>query len=500
MRNLHTRGYLQSRQLLALVASIVLLITSVSSLAQKTLDRTQVPPPGPNPTLTVPTWTKTQLSNGATLLVSERHTLPLISFGITFVGGANQFEPENKRGVASMTSAMLTEGTTTKTGDQLSDALQLLGTNVFANVGAEDGSLSFVSTAKNFEPTLALLADMMLNSTFPAPALERLRGRTLVSLTQAKDQPTVVSAQVFARVLYGGAHPYGQRANETSIKAITRDDVVAFQKAYYQPGRAIITVVGDTTAAKAKAAIEKGLAAWAKGGDKPAFSYPKLPELQASRIYLVDKPGSAQSVFNIGLPGPPRNTPDFFALQVLNTILGGQFQSRLNANIREQKGYSYGVNSQFAFGKGPGAFRAGGSIFSGKTDAALIEFMKELKGIEGEIPITDEELKTAKENLIQGLPARFASVSAISGSITTLAVQGLPDDYYQSYAKNISAITKDDLLRVAKKYIDLNHLAIVIVGDRSAVEASLKATNIAPIVILDIDGNPVGGGSSSSSN
>jgi zinc protease len=342
---------------------------------------------------------------------------------------------------------------------------------------------------------------MMLNSTFPAEALERLRGRTLVNLTQQKDQPTIVGAQVFSKVLYSDAHPYGQRATETSIKAITRDDIVAFQKAYYQPGRAIITVVGDTTLAKAKAAIEKGLAAWAKGGDKPSFNYPKLPELQPAKIYLIDKPGAAQSVVNIGLPGPPRNTPDYFALQVLNTILGGQFQSRLNANIREQKGYSYGVNSGFAYGKGPGPFRAGGSIFSDKTDAALIEFMKELKGIGGERPITDEELKTAKDSLIQGLPARFASVSAISNSIIALAVQNLPDDYYQTYAKNVSAVTKEDLLRVAKQYIDLNHLAIVIVGDRSKIEPTLRATNIAPITYLDIEGNPVsGGGTTSSSN
>jgi predicted Zn-dependent peptidase len=490
----------RDNSILAICATIVISAASVASLAQQTLDRTKVPPPGPSPTLHVPVWTKTQLNNGATLIVSERHSLPLISFSITFVGGANQFEPENKRGVASMTASMMTEGTATKTGDQLSDALQLLGTNVGGGIGGEEGSVNFVSTSQNFEPTLALLADMMLNSTFPAEALERLRGRTLVNLTQAKDQPNVVGSQVFARVLYGAAHPYGQRPTETSIKAITRDDVIAFQKAYFQPGRAIITVVGDTTAAKAKAAIEKGLAAWVKAGDKPSFNYPKLPELQPAKIYLVDKPGAAQSVVNIGLPGPPRSTPDYFALQVLNTILGGQFQSRLNANIREQKGYSYGVNSGFGFGKGPGAFRAGGAIFSDKTDAALIEFMKELKGVEGDRPITDEELKTAKDNLIQGLPARFASVTAISASITLLLVQGLPEDYYQNYAKNVSAVTKEDLLRVAKQYIDLSHLAIVIVGDRSKVEASLKATNIAPIVILDLEGNPSGSGSGSSMN
>jgi zinc protease len=446
--------------------------------------------PDPTPVLHVPVWTKTQLANGATLIVSERHNLPLVSFSITFVGGANQFEPADRRGVAAMTASMLTEGTKTRTGDQLSDALQLLGTNVNAGVGAEEGSISFVSTTKNFDATLAILSDMMLNSVFPAAALERLRGRTLVNLTQAKDQPVVVGAQVFAKVLYGAAHPYGQRTTETTVKTITRDDIVNFQKAYYQPGRAIITVVGDVTPGRVKGSVEKALAAWSRGGEKPSFDYPKLPELQPAKIYLVDKPGAAQSVVNIGLPGPPRNTPDYFALQVLNTILGGQFQSRLNANIREQKGYSYGVNSGFNYGKGPGAFRAGGSIFTDKTDAALIEFMKELKGIVGEKPITDEEIKTAKESLIQGLPQRFASVTAISGAITTLAVQSLPDDYYQTYADKVSAVTKDDLMRVAKRYIDLGHLAIVIVGDRAKVETALKATEIAPITMLDIEGNP----------
>jgi zinc protease len=490
----------RQKRLVAFATALLITLASVASLAQQPLDRTKAPEPGPNPTLRVPMWSKTQLANGATLIVSQRRGLPLVSFNVTFIGGSNQFEPAAKRGVASLTTSMLTEGTKTRTGDQLSDALQLLGTNINANVSGEEGSISFVSTRKNFDATLAILADMMLNSTFPAEALERLRGRTLVNLTQAKDQPTVISAQVFAKILYGEGHPYGQRTTEASVKAITRDDIAAFSKAYYQPGRAIITVVGDISPLRAKAAVQKGLAAWTKAGDKPAFNYPKLPELQTAKIYLVDKPGAAQSVFNIGLPGPPRNTPDYFAIQVMNTILGGMFQSRLNANIREQKGYSYGVNSSFGYGKGPGSFRAGGSIVSAKTDAALIEFMYELKGIVGERPITDEEMKVAKDLLIQSLPQRFSSVTATSNAITSLVVQGLPDDYYQTYAKNIAAVTKEDLLRVAKRYIDLKHLAIVIVGDRATVEAPLKATGVAPITIVDIDGNPASGSSTSSSS
>jgi zinc protease len=173
----------------------------------------------------------------------------------------------------------------------------------------------------------------------------------------------------------------------------------------------------------------------------------------------------------------------------MNTMLGGMFQSRLNANIREEKGYSYGVTSSFGYGKGPGPFRTGGDIVTEKSDAALVEFMKELKGIIGGRPITDEELTTAKDALIQRLPGTFASVSSINSALTTLWVQNLPDDYYQQYAKRVAAITRDDVLRVAKQYVTVDNLAIVIVGDRKVIEGPLKATNIAPIVYYDIEGN-----------
>jgi zinc protease len=171
-------------------------------------------------------------------------------------------------------------------------------------------------------------------------------------------------------------------------------------------------------------------------------------------------------------------------------MLGGMFQSRLNANIREEKGYSYGVSSNFGYGKGPGAFRTGGDIVTEKSDAALMEFMKELRGILGARPVTDEELATAKDSLIQRLPATFASVNSINNALTNMWTQNLADDYYQQYAKSITAITKADVVRVAKQYIDLDHLAIVIVGDRAKIEGPLKATGIAPIALYDIEGNP----------
>ena len=465
---------------------------SIGISAQQGIDRKKIPPAGPMPVLSVPTWTKGALANGADLIVSEKHDLPLISFSITFLGGDDQFEPAGRQGAASLTAALLSEGTKTRDGEALSNALQLLGTTVSSSVAGETGNVGFVSTTAKFAPTLDILADMLLNSTFPAAGLERLRGQRLVALTQARAQPAAIAGRVFPRIVFGSDHPYGRVVTEESLKAITRDDIVAFHKAYYQPGRALITVVGDTTLASAKPVIEKALAAWPKGGERPTFNYPPVSQPKATTIFLVDKPGAAQSTFAIGRPGPPRSTPDYYALQVMNTILGGMFQSRLNANIREEKGYSYGVNSSFAYGKGPGAFRAGGDIVTAKSDAALVEFMKELRGIIGSRPITDEELTTAKDALIQRLPGTFASVSSINSAITTLWTQNLPDDYYQQYAKRVAAITKDDVLRVAKQYVTVDNLAIVIVGDRSVIEGPLKATNIAPIAFYDIEGNPTG--------
>ncbi len=455
------------------------------------LDRTKQPPIGKVPELRVPAWTRSKLANGAELIVSEKHDLPLVSFSITFMGGADQFEDAARRGVASLTASMMSEGTKTRTGDQLSDALQLLGTNVSVGVGGESGSMGFVSTSARFADTLAILADMLVNPTFPADSLERLRAQRLVALNQAKAQPGAISSRVFPRVLYGDAHPLGQSPSETSVKAITKADVVDFHQRYFKPGRALITVVGDVTPAAIRPVIERGLSSWAAGGDRPAFSFPPLPAPRGTAIYLVDKPGAAQSTFTLGLPGPSRSTPDYYALQVMNTILGGMFQARLNANLREEKGYSYGVGSSFGFGKGPNPFRTGGDVVGDKTDASLIEFMKELRGITGARPVTQEELLTAKESLVQRLPATFASVSAINGAIGGLWLQGLPDSYYQQYTKAIMAVTAEDVLRVAKQHLDLDHLAIVIVGDRKSVEAPLRSTNVAPLVFLDIEGNVV---------
>ena len=488
------RALMSRGALIVLGASFVPLGTmsaQQSKAKPASFDRRVVPTAGKTPELHVPAWTKTTLGNGAQLVVSEKHGLPLVSFQINFVGGAAQYEPAGKTGLATFVASMLTEGTTHRTGDQISNDLQLLGTSVGTSISAESGRMGFLSTKDKFAPTLAILADLLENPAFPPDALERLRSRTIIGLTQSRDRTAGIASVVFPKVLYTTEHPYGRVMTEATAKAITRDDLVAFYKSYFQPGHAVITVVGDVKPDDVKQTIEKALAGWSAGGSIPSFAYPPAPAAKATTIYLVDKPGAAQSTFSLGEVGPPRDTPDYYALRVMNEILGVLFQSRLNHNIREVKGYSYGVGSGFAFGRGPGAFRAGGEIVTGKSDSALIEFMKELRDMRGPRPPTDDELAQAKASLVQSLPANFASVNGINGNIASIYVQGLPEDYFKAFATAVGAVTKDDVVRVAQKYIDPDHLAIVIVGDRAKIEGPLAATKIAPIVWLDVDGNPI---------
>ncbi len=386
---------------------------------------------------------------------------------------------------------MLSEGTKTKAADQLSDAQQMLGTSIFSTIGPESGTIRFTALKDKFEPALTLLADMMLNSTFPDSALERLRGQQMVALTQAKDNPNAIASNVFNRVTFGEQHPYGRIVGEQTVKAVSRQDVVNFASTYFRPGRAVITVSGDVDAKTARAIIEKTLAAWPAGGERPSFAYGPTPAPKNRTIYLVDKPKAAQSVFQFGTPGPSRSTADYYSIAVMNHILGGLFQSRLNHDIRELKGYSYGVSSRFAFGRGPGAFQAGGGIVSAKSDSALIGFMQHLSGAGTTEPFTDEEVHTGKESLIQSLPSRFETVNGVAAAISSIYTLDLPETYYQDYSSKINGVTKEDMTKAAKKYIDWSHMNLVIVGDKLAIEKSLQATGIAPIILTDIDGKPV---------
>jgi zinc protease len=466
--------------------------TAAAQAGKSSFDRTVIPKAGADPVAKIPRWTTSKLSNGAELIVIERHTLPLVFFDMRFVGGSSQLEPADKPGLGSITASMMTEGTTVRSADDISNALQLLGTAVQFFIASENGGVQFRSLKDKFEPTLDIVAEELLHPAFPAPALDRLKQRNIINLRLNMDRTSGIAGAVYPKLLYTTAHPYGRTPTEASYAAITRDDVVAFHKAFFQPSRAVIVVAGDITPADARKKVEKAFAAWPAGGSPATFAYPAPPAPKPTTVYIVDKPNAAQSTFSIGLVGPPRGTPDYYALRVMNNLFGEQFQSRINANIREDKGWSYGVGSNFAYGRGPGQFRAGGEIQTDKTDSALVEFMKEIRGIRGERPVTAEELATAKAALIQSLPRSLASLAGVSGMVDEIYLNGLPQDYWTEFQKRINAVTVADVERVARQYIDADHLTILIVGDRSKIEAPVRATGVAPVVVLDSQGNPVG--------
>ena len=343
---------------------------------------------------------------------------------------------------------------------------------------------------KNLDQALDIFADVVVNPAFPAKEFEQLRGRTLFGLRQRKTSATAVADAVYNKVLYG-EQPYARSltGDEKTVRGMSRDDLVGFYNAHYRPNNATLIVVGDVDTASVKAKLEKSFADWKKG-DVNSSSIE--PETMAAKpgIYFVDKPGAAQSSVSIGQVGIERSNPDYYAVQVMNSILGGGGTARLFMNLREDKGYTYGAYSRFVARRGAGPFSASGEIQTVSTKEAIQEFMKELNGIRGAIPVTPAELEVNKQALIRRFPSGFETVGAISNQLSNLVVYGLPDSTFNDYISKVNAVTIDDVNRVANKYLDPSKMAIIVVGDRKTVEPNLKDLGY-NVTILDTDGNPI---------
>ena len=447
------------------------------------LDRTKRPTVGAAPIFKVPTWSVDTLSNGVRLIVVEKHALPLVSLSIHFDGGTDQLG--TKAGVAQFVGSMLREGTASRTADQLNNDLALLGNQVSFGVGNESGVAGFSSSlTRTFNQTLDIMLDMMLHSTFPAPPLERLRTQALSGYLRGQDVVGVIASQVTPKLLYGEL-PYGRVVNDDDLKAVTRDDVAMLAKQFFVPANATAYVVGDITRAEAKVKLEKAFTVWPKSGAKLAVQYSEAPAPGLTTIYLVDMPNKPQSQLVLARTGAPEYSPDMPTVDVMNAIMGGMFQSRLNANIREARGYSYGFGSRMSWQKGPGSLRAQGAVTREKTDSSLLEAMKEIRGMTGAIPITTDELTAAKNSLTLSLPSRIQSIDGIASVVSRIVDNDLPKDWWAQYIAGVNATSAADVSTAAKRYMDPDHLAIVIVGDASMIEAAVRATGIAPVVKLD---------------
>jgi zinc protease len=454
-----------------------------------TLDRSKMPDIGKNPQFAPPPVVRRKLSNGLEILIAERHVLPILTLRLICRSGDN-VAPPGKEGLSAMTAHLLTEGTASRDAMKLAADLSEIGASLNSNGGIESSGLLLSTMTRHEAKALAVLADVLLHPSFRQEDLVRIRTQRLAALSQRREDARAIADFVFPKLLYGSSHPYGRIETVSSVAGLSRDDAVHFYEKVFLPNNSALIVAGDTTPEAITAKLEEALKGW-KPGQAPEWKYPDPPSPKTTTVYLIDKPRAVQSFLAVGHVGVPRNTPDYFALLVMNGALGGEFSSRINTNLRENKGYTYRAGSVFSFRHGPGPFQASASVETAMTKPALVELLREFKDITRSRPITDLELAFAKDWLIKGFPARFETTREQAGTLSDLATFRLADDYFTTYQSKIEAVSRQAVAGVAKRYIDYDHLTILVVGDRKLIEPELKELSPSQVVhVLDRDGNP----------
>ena len=449
--------------------------------------RNEMPKPGPARQLQLATPASATLSNGLTLILSEKRGLPIVAANLVLKTGSDA-NPIEKPGLANFVAAMLDEGTATRNAPQIADEVAQLGGSLTTGSSMDATTVSARSLSRNFGALLELVADVTQRPSFPAEEIDRQRASRLAQLVQQRDNPAQVAAQVTAAALYGPKHPYGysEVGTERSVKSITREDMVAFWKQNFVPNNAALVVAGDISMDELRSLAEKAFSSWARGTPvRPALGTP--PAVQP-RVVIVDKPGSPQTQLRVASIGAARSSPDFRPLQVMNMALGGLFSSRINMNLREQHGYTYGASSQFTFRRSPGPFQVGAGVRTDVTAPATAEVFKEIAGMV-EKPMNAEELQKAKDSLANSLPGAFETSANAVNNFSNVYVYDLGLDYYTKYAAQVNAVTADQALAVAKKYLVPKQMVVVAVGDRKAIETELKALEHGPLEIRDAEGN-----------
>ncbi len=443
--------------------------------APDSFDRSVMPELGPSPKFDPPTFTRRTLGNGLSLLIVERHELPIISLDLVVKSGETSV-PEGKEGLGSLAFSLLDEGTKSRDALQIAGELAEIGASFDVGGGLESSSASITTLKRHLDRALDLYCDILLNPSFPEAELERLKLLRLAEIEARHDSAEAIADELFPKLVFGPKHLYGRPQDGTlrSVRSLTRDDAVAFFQKVFVPANAALIVVGDVDPDQITRVLEDRFRAW-KGGPAPSLIVPEPPtDPIPPALYLVDKPQAAQSVILIGRIGVARKSPELPALNILNAILGGQFSSRLNMNLREDKGYSYGVGSGFHARRGPGLFQIEGSVQSAVTRESLVELRKEMTDLKGPRPFTDEEVDFAKTRTIEGFPSRFETTFGVAGQLAALVAYDLPDDYLQTYLPRVQAVDRAEVQRLSAIYIRPETMTTLVIGDRATIEPALK--------------------------
>lgn len=461
--------------------------TSAMEPAQQAPDRSHHPQPGPPPALHLPAIQKRKLSNGIPVWVVERHGVPVAQVTLVISGGASD-DPPRQFGLAGITASMLDRGAGTRSALDFSDAVESLGAELRTAAGMDSSVVRLHVPVARLADALALMADVVERPTFPREELDRVRQERLTAILQAHDQPATISTAALSRVLYGQAHRYGTPLFGTAdaVKRFTVDEVRGFYNGEYRPDNATLLVVGDVTVDGIVSLLERRFGPWKpSAGQRRHASLPAVSAPSARALYLVDKPGAPQSQIRIGDIGVARATPDYFPIEVMNTILGGSFTSRLNNNLREQHGYAYGAGSGFDMRASAGPFAASAGVQTDKTTEALKEFFNELNGILKPVPA--EELEREKNYIALRYPGEFETTGDISRRLEDALIYHLPDDYFSTYIDRIQAVTAANVEQAARAHIHPDRMAVVIVGDLKTIEPGIRSLNLGPIKVMTMD-------------
>ena len=459
-----------------------LVVFSVVAVSTQAPDRTQLREVGPAPALT-PAIQRRQLSNGLPVWIVEHHALPVVQMSLLVLSGTDD-DPSGRYGVASLTSAMLTEGAGSRSALELADAIDVLGANLSASSRVDSSSVQMYVPVARLADALPLMADVAQRPAFPKQELERVRQQRLVTLLNARDDPDAIASLAFARVIYGPSHRDGTDSIGTAdtIKAFTPQDLDAFHKSAYRPGNSTLIVVGDVVRDEVMPLLETHFGKWQPPSVRGAMREPApAPQNAPRRLILIDQPNAPQSRIVIG--GVRAPMADFFPIQIMNTVLRGRFG--LNPILLA---YTAGVRSGFDVRKSPGPFVVAAAAQTDKTAESLTELLNALTGMLKQIPA--DELARATNEIALRFPSTFEATGRISSrlqALESLVVYGLPDDYYSKYVPAIQSVSAADVQRVAQQYIHPDHLAIVIVGDRKTIAPRIRALNLGSIKEMTID-------------
>jgi len=449
--------------------------------------RNTAPSAGPISKLKLPVPKQFTLSNGMTVLLTEQHNLPVVSARVVALGGSGD-NPTDKPGLAGFTARMLTEGTENRSALKFADDLAQIGATLTSNSDADQSSLSTQVLSRNVNSDFDLLADVALHPAFREDEIERVRSQRATELLQINDDPFLLFSRVARRLLYGDkSYGFPELGTEVSIKSISRADLEKFWSSDYIPANAALVVAGDLSETEARSLGEKYFGAW-KGANKRS----PVPQIQATpspAIYLVDKQGSAQSMISAVTLGAPRSAPDYAALEVANGALGGLFSSRVNMNLREKNGYTYGAFSSFSYHRGPGPFFVASSVRTDTTSDALREMFKEIDGMQTS-PLSPAELKVAKDATARSLAGLFETTGASVDTFAGLFTYDLPLDFFSMLPSKVDNVTISDVERVSKQYFVPGKMFVVVVGDRQKIEKGLQQLPLGKIQLTGFDGTP----------